>query len=82
MWYAISRSGGFQAPTQPSQGSKKTATLKPTLRGTPWQRRQFHLQQNTQSYVPKDSMKKNRTNLVTISIRIILAYTRSCCLIT
>ena len=26
--------------------------------GVPWQRCQFHLQQNAQSYVPKDSMKK------------------------
>lgn len=34
------------------------AALKSTLRGTPWQRCQFHLQQNAQSYVPKDSMKK------------------------
>lgn len=34
------------------------SALKSTLRGTPWQRCQFHLQQNAQSYVPKDSMKK------------------------
>ena len=34
------------------------AALKSTLRGTPWQRCQFHLQQNAQSYVPKESMKK------------------------
>lgn len=34
------------------------AALKSTLRGTPWQRCQFHLQQNAQAYVPKESMKK------------------------
>jgi len=34
------------------------AALRSTLRGTPWQRCQFHLQQNAQKYVPKESMKK------------------------
>jgi putative transposase len=34
------------------------AALKFTLNATPWQRCQFHLQQNAQKYVPKVSMKK------------------------
>lgn len=34
------------------------AALKSTLNGTPWQRCQFHLQQNAQKYVPKEAMKK------------------------
>jgi putative transposase len=32
--------------------------LKSTLNVTPWQRCQFHLQKNAQSYVPKEAMKK------------------------
>ncbi len=34
------------------------AALKSTLNATPWQRCQFHLQQNAQKYVPKEAMKK------------------------
>lgn len=34
------------------------AALKSTVNATPWQRCQFHLQQNAQSYVPKEAMKK------------------------
>lgn len=34
------------------------AALKSTLNATPWQRCQFHLQQNAQKYVPKEPMKK------------------------
>lgn len=34
------------------------AALKSTFNASPWQRCQFHLQQNAQSYVPKESMKK------------------------
>lgn len=34
------------------------AALKATLTATPWQRCQFHLQQNAQAYVPKQAMKK------------------------
>jgi transposase-like protein len=34
------------------------AALKAVLPGTPWHRCQFHLQQNAQSYVPRQRMKK------------------------
>jgi len=34
------------------------AALRATLNATPWQRCQFHLQQNAQSYIPKQDMKK------------------------
>ena len=34
------------------------AALKASLNATPWQRCQFHLQQNAQSYIPKQDMKK------------------------
>ena len=34
------------------------AALKATFSASPWQRCQFHLQQNAQAYVPKESMKK------------------------
>ena len=34
------------------------AALKTVFPSIPWQRCQFHLQQNAQSYVPKQSMKK------------------------
>jgi putative transposase len=34
------------------------AARKATFGGVPWQRCQFHLQQNAQSYVPKQEMKK------------------------
>lgn len=34
------------------------AALRTVFPSTPWQRCQFHLQQNAQSYVPKQSMKK------------------------
>ena len=34
------------------------AALKATFNASPWQRCQFHLQQNAQAYVPKESMKK------------------------
>ena len=33
------------------------AALKSTLNATPWQPCQFHLQQNAQSYVPKQAME-------------------------
>lgn len=35
------------------------AALRTVFPGTPWQRCQFHLQQNAQAYVPKQSMKKS-----------------------
>ena len=34
------------------------AALKATLRSTPWQRCQFHLQQNAQDYITKQELKK------------------------
>lgn len=34
------------------------AALRATFSATPWQRCQFHLQQNAQAYAPKDYMKK------------------------
>jgi len=38
------------------------SALKATLNASPWQRCQFHLQQNAQAYVPKVSMRQEVAN--------------------
>ncbi len=46
-----------QMITSDAHGGLKKA-LQATMSGVPWQRCQFHLQQNAQAYVPKVSMRK------------------------
>lgn len=48
---------GVQLITSDAHSGLKSA-LKAVFPSVPWQRCQFHLQQNAQSYVPKQSMKK------------------------
>ncbi|MGC9452972.1 MAG: transposase [Oceanipulchritudo sp.] len=54
------RERGIGIPDLVTSGAREglRAALRATLNATPWQRRQFHLQQNAQAHVPKVSMRK------------------------
>lgn len=49
--------GGVKLITSDDHGGLKAARLS-VFGGVPWQRCQYHLQQNAQAYVPKQEMKK------------------------